>query len=104
HGREADEGPRVNLNKKILNRLKPIFAEDGTVTAGNACAINDGASAILIMSEEKCLSLGLDPKLVFNEAMCAGVDPNFLGIGPIPAVKKVLTRANVTMDDVDVVE
>ena len=104
HGREADEGPRVNLNKKILNRLKPIFAEDGTVTAGNACAINDGASAILIMSEEKCLSLGLEPKLVFNEAMSAGVDPNFLGIGPIPAVKKVLTRANVTMDDVDVVE
>src|SRR5699024_8935504 len=80
------------------------FTHHGTVTAGNACAINDGASAVLIMSEEKCLSLGSIPKLIFKDATSVGVDPNLLGIGPIPAVKKLLKRTRLTVDDIDLVE
>src|SRR5699024_5711621 len=68
------------------------------------CTINDGASAVLIMSEEKCLSLGLIPKLIFKDATSVGVDPNLLGIGPIPAVKKLLKRTHLTVEDIDLVE
>jgi len=103
-GHIQDEGPRSRLNKKLLQRLQPAFTHHGTVTAGNACAINDGASAVLIMSEEKCLSLGLIPKLIFKDATSVGVDPNLLGIGPIPAVKKLLKRTRLTVEDIDLVE
>src|SRR5699024_1806327 len=94
-GQIQDEGPRSRLNKKLVERLPPAFTHQGTVTAGNACAINDCASAVLIMSEEKCLSLGLIPKLIFKDATSVGVDPNLLGIGPIPAVKKLLKRTRL---------
>ena len=103
-GKNKDEGPRARLNKRLLARLKPAFTTDGTVTAGNACAINDGASVALIMSEEMCLSLGLVPKLIFIDATSAGVDPNLLGIGPVPAVKKLLQRTQLTIDEIDLVE
>lgn len=102
--KEQDEGPRGNLKAKTLSRLKPAFTEDGTVTAGNSCAINDGASAAIVMSEQKCLALGLEPQLIFKDAVSAGVDPNLLGIGPVPAVQKLLIRTGLTIDDIDIVE
>ena len=104
HGIQQDEGPRGNLKVKTLSRLKPAFTEDGTVTAGNSCAINDGASAVLVMSEQKCLALGLEPQLIFKDAVSAGVDPNLLGIGPVPAVQQLLLRTGLTIDDIDIVE
>ncbi|MBO1001738.1 thiolase family protein [Pseudogracilibacillus auburnensis] len=103
-GKELDEGPRESLNMRTLSRFRPAFTENGTVTAGNACAINDGAAAVLLMSEKKCRELGLTPIMTFMDAASAGVDPNILGIGPIPAVKKLLERTGKTINDIDLVE
>ncbi|WP_087972504.1 thiolase family protein [Oceanobacillus rekensis] len=103
-GKNEDECPRPGLTLKTLAKLRPIFKEDGTVTPGNACPVNDGASAVLIMSEQKCLELGLKPLLKFIDATSAGVDPNLLGIGPIPAVKKLLKRTKLSIEDIDLVE
>ena len=103
-GKDKDEGPRGSISMKILSRSQPIFTEAGTVTAGNACAINDGAAAVLVMSEKKCHQLGLEPVLKFIDATSAGVDPNLLGIGPIPAVRKLLERTKLTIQDIDLVE
>ncbi|GGA34692.1 thiolase family protein [Psychrobacillus lasiicapitis] len=99
-----DECPRANTSMEKLQKLSPVFQEDGTVTAGNACPINDGAALILIMSREKCDELNLKPILRVVDAQAAGVDPNYLGIGPIPAVQKVLKRQQLTVDDIDIVE
>src|SRR5699024_10125395 len=104
HGKKKDEGPRASLTKRTLARFQPQFTEDGTVTAGNSCAINDGAAAVLIMSEEKCLELGLTPLLTFIDATSAGVDPNLLGIGSVPAVRKLLKKTDLTIDDIHIVE
>src|SRR5699024_3089724 len=98
---QHDECPRPRLSMRKLRRLQPIFKEGGTVTAGNACPINDGAAAVLIMSEQTCLKLGLQPILKFVDATSAGVDPNLLGIGPIPAVKKLLKRNQLTIQEID---
>lgn len=100
----TDECPRDDTSLEKLSRLKPVFREGGTVTAGNSCPINDGASVVLVMSKEKCLELGLKPVLRFVDATSAGVDPNYLGVGPVPAVKKLLERQNLTADDIDIVE
>lgn len=100
----TDECPRDDTSLEKLSRLKPVFREGGTVTAGNSCPINDGASVVLVMSKEKCLELGLKPVLRFVDATSAGVDPNYLGVGPVPAVKKLLERQNLTVDDIDIVE
>src|SRR5699024_2670266 len=102
--RRQDEGPRKKLSMKTLQRMPAIFTEKGSVTAGNACAINDGASAVLVMSEQKCQQLGLKPILRFIDATSAGVDPNLLGIGPIPAIEKLLKRTGKTIDDIDLIE
>lgn len=99
-----DECPRTNTSIEKLGKLPPAFQEHGTVTAGNACPLNDGAALVLIMSLEKCRELNLKPILRVVDAQAAGVDPNYLGIGPIPAVKKVLKRQQLTVDDIDVVE
>ncbi|RBW70884.1 thiolase family protein [Bacillus taeanensis] len=99
-----DECPRKNTTIEKLSKLKPVFRENGTVTAGNACPINDGAALVLIMSERKCRELGLVPKLCFIDSAAAGVDPNFLGIGPVPAVTKLLNRTGLSMIDIDLVE
>lgn len=104
NGQKDDEGPRANLKKKTLARMRPVFSADGTVTAGNACAINDGAAAVLVMSEAKCQELGLTPTMRFVDAVSAGVDPNLLGIGPIPAVKNLLRRVGKQMDEIDLFE
>lgn len=82
----------------------PVFKNDGVVTAGNACPINDGAALVLIMSLEKCEELGLRPLMKFIDAQAVGVDPNYLGIGPVSAVNQLLARHDLTVDDIDIVE
>jgi acetyl-CoA acetyltransferase family protein len=101
---ERDEHPRPDTNESKLATLKPAFREDGTVTAGNAAGINDGAAAVVIASEEKARALGAQPFGSFVSAAVAGVDPRVMGIGPIPAVRKALERAGVEVADLDLVE
>lgn len=103
-GVSTDECPRANTSLDKLANLPPIFKEEGTVTAGNACPINDGAALLLMMSREKCQELKLKPILRVVDATAAGVDPNYLGIGPVPAVHKVLRRQQLTISDIDIVE
>lgn len=103
-GMSIDECPRENTNIEKLTKLKPVFKGNGTITAGNACPVNDGAAIVLIMSAEKCKELGLEPAARFVDAASAGVDPNLLGIGPIPAVRKLLKRTGLTIDMIDLFE
>lgn len=104
NGMKHDECPRPDTTIEKLSSLPPVFKENGTVTAGNACPVNDGAAAVVVMSERKCKELGLTPVLTFLDAVSAGVDPNLLGIGPIPAVRKLLKRNHTTIDSIDIVE
>ncbi len=101
---EVDEFPRAGVTAESLGKLRPAFKKDGTVTAGNASGINDGAAALLIMSREKADELGLKPlaRIVANAS--AGVDPSIMGIGPVPATKRVLEKAGLTLDDMDLIE
>jgi acetyl-CoA C-acetyltransferase len=100
-----DEGiKRLSAIERLMNRAKPAFKENGTVTAANSCGLNDGASIVLIMSEEKAKELQLIPKLKFIDAVTTGVDPNLPGIGPVPAVKALLQRTNLSINDIDVYE
>ncbi|GAA0435492.1 thiolase family protein [Lentibacillus halophilus] len=101
----ADECPRDHSKlENILRRMPPLFHKDGSVTAGNACSVNDGAALVLAMSSQKCKELGLVPAVRFVDAVVAGVDPALLGIGPVPAVEKLLERQQLTVEDIDVVE
>ncbi len=100
----ADEGIRPGTTVETLANLKPAFKPDGKVTAGNSSQITDGASAVLIMSEEKASALGLRPRARFHTFALAGVDPITMLTGPIPATHKVLERAGLSMDDIDLVE
>jgi acetyl-CoA acyltransferase len=100
----ADEGIRPGTTAETLANLKPAFKPDGKVTAGNSSQITDGASAALIMSEEKAVALGLTPRARFHTFALAGVDPILMLTGPIPATTKVLERAGLTIDDIDLVE
>ena len=100
----ADEGIRPDSTVETLAKLKPAFKEDGKVTAGNSSQITDGASAVLIMSEEKAAALGLTPRARFHAFALAGVDPVTMLTGPIPATTTVLERAKLTLDDIDLVE
>ena len=100
----ADEGIRPGTTAETLANLKPAFKPDGKVTAGNSSQITDGASAALIMSEEKAAALGLTPRARFHSFALAGVDPVTMLTGPIPATEKVLERAKLSMDDIDLVE
>jgi acetyl-CoA acetyltransferase family protein len=103
-GAERDEHPRPETDAAKLAKLRPAFREGGTVTAGNSSGINDGAAAVVIASEEKARELGAEPLGRFVGAAAAGVDPRVMGIGPIPAVRKVLARAGVDASDLDLVE
>jgi 3-oxoadipyl-CoA thiolase len=103
-GVERDEHPRPDTSAEKLAALEPAFREGGTVTAGNASGINDGAAALVIASEEKARALGLEPLGVFAGSAVAGVDPRVMGIGPVPAVRKLLERTGVTVDELDLVE
>ena len=99
-----DECPRADTSFEKLQTLPPVFVEQGTVTAGNACPVNDGAALVLIMSGEKCKRLNLQAVLRFVDARVAGVDPHYLGIGPVPAIRSLLSRHRLTVDDLDIVE
>ena len=99
-----DEGPREDSDMEALGSLKPPFKEDGSITAGNASQISDGANAILLMSREKAESLGLKPKFKVLARTIVGSDPTLMLTGPIPATKKVLEKAGLTIDDMDIFE
>ncbi|HLB18292.1 MAG TPA: thiolase family protein [Gaiellaceae bacterium] len=104
-GVERDEHPRPDTNAEKLAALKPAFREGGTVTAGNASGINDGAAALVIASEKKAEELGIGQPLGrFVASAVAGVDPRVMGIGPVPAMRKLLARAGVSVDELDLVE
>ncbi len=99
-----DDGPRADSTYERLASLKPAFSEDGRVTAGNSCPLNDGAAAVLIMSEEKASALGLKPRAKIITAATFGNEPEYMGVAPIGAIKKVLERAGMSIGDIDVVE
>jgi acetyl-CoA C-acetyltransferase len=88
----------------VLGNLKPVFKPDGTVTAGNSCPLNDGAAAVLVMSEDRANELGLTPRARIVASTVAAVRPEIMGLGPIPAIQALLEQTGMTMDDVDVVE
>ena len=104
NGARRDEHPRPDTSEDKLAALKPAFRKDGTVTAGNSSGINDGAAALVVASEEKARELGAEPLANFVGAAVAGVDPRVMGIGPVPAVRKLIDRAGVAVEDVDLVE
>jgi acetyl-CoA C-acetyltransferase len=99
-----DDGPRAGTTMEVLGKLKPAFRPDGTVTAGNACPLNDGAAAVLVMSAEKAKQLGLTPKARIIGSTVAAIRPEIMGLGPIPAIQALLKQTGVNIDDVDVVE
>jgi acetyl-CoA C-acetyltransferase len=101
---EKDDGPRPSSTLEKLSQLDPAFKEGGKVTAGNSCPLNDGAAAVLVMSEDKAAELGLQPRARIITAATAANEPEYMGVAPIWAVKKVLERADMTIDDVDTVE
>ena len=100
---DTDERPMQTSMEKLA-RLRPVFATDGTVTAGNASGINDGAAAVLLMSETKAKSLGLTPLLTIESFASGGLDPAYMGMGPVPAVRKALEIAGKTLDDMELIE
>jgi len=103
-GVERDEHPRPDTSAEKLASLKPAFRPGGTVTAGNSSGINDGAAALVIASEGRARALGAEPLGVFRGSAAAGVDPAVMGVGPIPAVRKLLDRTGVAVGDLDLVE
>ncbi len=100
----VDEFPRAGTTAESLAKLRPAFEKEGSVTAGNASGINDGAAALLIMSEEKATALGLEPLATISAYASAGVDPAIMGTGPIPASKKCLEKAGWSISDLDLIE
>ncbi|MGB9598985.1 MAG: thiolase family protein [Myxococcota bacterium] len=101
---DTDEHPRRDVSKESLAKLPPAFKENGTVTAGNASGINDGAAFAVIMSEEKAKGLGLKPLAEIVSHGVAGVEPELMGYGPVPATQKALKRAGLTLKDIDLIE
>jgi acetyl-CoA C-acetyltransferase len=103
-GVARDDGPRASSTYEKLAALDPAFKPGGKVTAGNACPLNDGAAAVIVMSADRARALGLKPRARIIASSVSGVEPEFMGVGPIEAVRKVLAQANMTIDDVDVME
>ncbi len=101
---ERDEHPRPDTSAEKLAALKPAFRAGGGVTAGNSSGINDGAAALVISSEEKARELGVEPLAAFAGSAVAGVDPRVMGIGPVPAVRKLLARAGIDSGELELVE
>lgn len=99
-----DEHPRPNTTLAALAKLSPAFQRDGTVTAGSSSGLNDAASAMVIMSREKAEELGIQPLATIKGSTVAGVDPNIMGIGPVPATKKLLEKLNLSLSDMDIIE
>ncbi len=100
---DTDEHPRATAREKMAS-LKPAFKKDGSVTAGNASGINDGAAAVIVMSREKAEELGVKPMAKVVSYASGGVDPKVMGLGPIPSSRKALAKANLTIDDIDLIE
>lgn len=101
---DTDEGPRPGTTAETLARLKPAFKKDGIVTAGNASGINDGAAAIVVMSEEKAKELGVKPMATWIGGALGGVDPSIMGVGPVAAVNKLMKKLNMKVSDMDLIE
>ena len=101
---DTDEHPRAGTTVEGLAKLRPAFKKDGTVTAGNASGINDGAAAVLVMSAQKAKELGMKPFVRVVSYSASGVDPRVMGLGPIPATRKALAKANLTLADIDLIE
>ncbi len=100
----ADDGPRPGTTLEGVSQLKPVFRPDGTVTAGNACPLNDGAAAVVVMSDEKAKQLGIKPLARIVSSGVTGLNPEIMGLGPIEASRQALARAGMTIDDIDLVE
>ena len=101
---DTDEGPRAGTTVETLAKLKPAFKKDGIVTAGNASGINDGAAAVVVMSEEKAKELGVTPMATWIAGALGGVDPSIMGVGPVAACGKVFKKTGWTVDDLDLIE
>jgi acetyl-CoA C-acetyltransferase len=99
-----DDGPRPTSTLDALAELEPAFLPGGKVTAGNSCPLNDGAAAVVVMSDERARELGIEPRARIVASSVSGLDPEIMGVGPIEAVRRVLATAGMTIDDVDVVE
>jgi acetyl-CoA C-acetyltransferase len=99
-----DDGPRPNTTPEVLATLKPAFREDGRVTAGNACPLNDGAAAVVVMSDRRAKELGVEPLARIVSTGLSSLEPEIMGLGPIEASRQALQRAGMTIDDVDIVE
>ena len=100
----ADDGPRRGTTLEKLASLKPVFKDDGIVTAGNACPLNDGGAAVVVMSEERARQLEIKPLARIIASAVSGIDPEIMGVGPIEAVRRVLKQSGMSIEDVDVVE
>jgi acetyl-CoA C-acetyltransferase len=101
---DTDEGPRPGTTAESISKLRPAFKKDGIVTAANASSINDGAAAIVVMSEEKAKELGVTPMATWVAGALGGVDPSIMGVGPVAATKKVMEKTGLTVDDMDLIE
>lgn len=101
---DTDEGPRLGTTIEGLSKLKPAFKPDGIVTAGNSSGINDGASAVVLVSEDKVKELGLESQAEWSGGALGGVDPAIMGIGPVESTRKLLKKLNMTIDDIDLIE
>jgi acetyl-CoA C-acetyltransferase len=99
-----DDGPRAGTTLEKLAELKPVFRPDGKVTAGNACPLNDGAAAVLVMSEDRASQLGIEPLARIVSSGVTGLNPEIMGMGPVEACRMALKRAGLTIDDIDLVE
>jgi acetyl-CoA C-acetyltransferase len=100
----TDDGPRPSSTLEALQQLEPVFKPDGVVTAGNACPLNDGAAAVVVMSEDRAKELGIEAKARIVASAVTGIEPEIMGVGPITAVHEVLKRAGMTIDDIDIME
>lgn len=100
----ADDGPRAGVTLEALSGLKPVFRPDGTVTAGNCCALNDGAAALVIMSDQKAKDLGLKPLARIVSTGVTGLSPEIMGLGPVEATKQALGHAGMSIGDIDLFE
>ena len=101
---DTDEGPRPGTTAEGIAKLRPAFKKDGIVTAGNASGINDGAAAVVVMSEEKAKELGVKPMATWVSGALGGVDPSIMGVGPVPATRKAMEKAGLKVSDMDLIE
>jgi acetyl-CoA acetyltransferase family protein len=101
---DTDERPRRDTSLDALARLKPAFRKDGTVTAGNSSGVNDGAAALILMSQEKARELGYPPLVRVIASASAGIQPRIMGLGPVPAIQKILQRTHLTLDQIGLIE